>query len=93
MFMIIDMATGHRMPCGGTKAEPERDVAPRLFARKGHAEGALAAWREGLWYNHIDQYGDGDGPIPYDSPSNKKLAAERQARDMRVVAVRLEVLA
>ena len=93
MFMIVDLATGDRLPVGGSKAEFSRDKPPRLFRRRADAVNCLACWKQGLWFNDIDQYGDGDGPKPYEGKFNVERAAKRQAMNTAVVAVRLEVLA
>lgn len=92
MFVIQDRATGGLLPSGGSSAEFSRDKAPRLFRRRGDAANALNCWRMGLWYNDIDQYGEGSGPVPYDNERNRTLAAKRQAMNLHVVPVRLEVL-
>ena len=93
MFMIVNLDTGERLPAGGTSAEFSRDKAPRLFRLKGHAVNALECWKAGMWYNKIDDYGDGEGPMPYESQTNFARAKQRQALNTAVVQVRLEVLA
>ena len=91
MFIISDPATGAVMPVGGSKAEPSTTKVPRLFPRRCDAANALACWEEGRWRFYTDLYGETEGPMPGDSPYNKKLSAERKARGLEVFEVRLVV--
>lgn len=91
MFIIRDPATGAVMPVGGSKAETSTTKVPRLFRRRCDAANALACWEEGRWHCYYDSDGEPEGPMPWDSPNNAKLSAERKARGLEVFEVRLVV--
>lgn len=100
LHILQDMATGMRMPLGGTRAEFTNDLPPRLFPSRAAALTALRAWRLGHWtvgreWESTNEYGDGyyvsTAPEPRDSPSNAERMVKRQAMDIRARPVRLEV--
>ncbi|TXH82302.1 MAG: hypothetical protein E6Q77_06640 [Rhizobium sp.] len=94
MFMIVDRATGMRLPAGGTKAEFSATRAPRLFHRRVDAINAMQCWREGRWRLTWGDPDDGAWPEPpRDTERNREIAAARKAMDIAVVEVRLEVIA
>ena len=95
LHIIQNMATGERMPYGGTSAEPTNDLPPRLYPSKAAAETSLRAWKDGVWRTtrEWDDHGYVQGlPEPVDGPAADKLRAERAAMDLRVREVRLEVV-
>ncbi len=99
LHLIQDMATGQRLPHGGTMAEFSNDLPPRLFLSRAAALNALHAWLDGHWRTakewEAGEYGDGyyyQGlPEPSDSKANIERAAQRQAMRIEVRPVRLEV--
>jgi hypothetical protein len=92
LFMIQDRATGYGLPHGGTRAEFTGDKPPRLFTKRSAAGTALRAWRQGHWRLFCEDPEDGALPEPLDSKFNRERAAKRQAMDLAVVEVRLEVV-
>lgn len=100
LHIIQDMKTGMRLPLGGSRAEFTNDLPPRLFPSRAAAETALRAWRLGHWrigyeFDAHDEYGGGcyvtTTPEPVDSESNAARMIERQALNVAVRPVRLEV--
>lgn len=100
LHLIQDMATGQRLPHGGTRAEFTNDLPPRLFPSRAAAHSALRKWLEGHWrstreWEATGEYSEGyyvQGlPAPLAAPYNVELRAKRQAMNIQIRPVRLEV--
>lgn len=100
LYLIQNMDTGERLPAGGTSAEFTNDLPPRLFISRAAALTALRMWRQGHWratkeWESSSEYGDGyyvQGlPAPSEHIFNVQRATKRQAMNIQVRPVRLEV--
>lgn len=93
-FYVLQHAeTKQLMPLDkvATRAEFGDKGPPRIFTTHQAAAQALNCWRQGWWRNHIDSYGDSDGPMPSDSKASREVAERRQAMPVDIVPVELVI--
>ena len=99
LHIIQNMDTGERMPLGGSKAEFCNDLPPRLYPSRAAALTSLRMWRLGHWtvgrdWVSADGYSGyyvSTSPEPRGSESNASRKVKRQAMNIQVRPVRLEV--
>jgi hypothetical protein len=72
---------------GGTHVEPTQIEFPRIFTTQGAAKCALTNWLAGKVTVSVYEY-DGE----YDENWHYEPVADRRAEDMRVVALKVEVV-
>jgi hypothetical protein len=90
-WVLRERATRRLLPVNkcGSRAEFEDKGPPRLFTSAQAASSCLNCWRMGHWRNDMDEYGDGDGPVPSEAKYNIEIKARRQATEVDIVMVSL----